>query len=106
MLGFTIGSSSNIGNGSGGLAGSVDINVNPVVFDNTTNVGLLLPEGAEVNIEVFDVNGIKRATLLNNEFRPAGTYSIPHNATGQPDGVYIYVASVCQTIKGKIGIKQ
>lgn len=106
VLGFTIGSSSNIGNGSGGLAGSVDISVNPVVFDNTTNVGLLLPEGAEVTIEVFDVNGIKRATLLNNEFRPAGTYSIPHNATGQPDGVYIYVASVCQTIKGKIGIKQ
>ncbi|MBN2424074.1 MAG: T9SS type A sorting domain-containing protein [Calditrichaceae bacterium] len=61
----------------------------PNPFNPSTTILLELPEDGKVNLEVFDVNGRRVATLING-FRTAGRYHIDFNGSRLASGVYFY----------------
>ncbi|MBN2424073.1 MAG: T9SS type A sorting domain-containing protein [Calditrichaceae bacterium] len=61
----------------------------PNPFNPSTTILLELPEDGKVNLEVFDVNGRRVATLING-FRTAGRYHIDFNGGHLASGVYFY----------------
>lgn len=81
------------------------ITTNPTVFVNATDIKYTLTEGADVRIKAYRMTGELLDVLINGEYRPAGQHTLTHNASGFPDGVYIYTLEICDKIKGTIGIK-
>ena len=59
----------------------------PNPFNPSTTIEYTLPEPAVVTIEVFDAQGRKVATLLNED-SGAGTHQVRWNAVGAASGVY------------------
>ena len=41
-------------------------------------------------LKIYDVSGKEVASLINNEFRNAGNYSVDFNASSLASGVYFY----------------
>jgi hypothetical protein len=71
-----------------GYAASLAQN-HPNPFNPTTTIDFVVPVTGVVSLEVFDVRGVKVATLVN-EVKSAGKYSLPFNAEGLASGVYFY----------------
>jgi Secretion system C-terminal sorting domain len=65
----------------------------PNPFNPTTNIKFSLPVSGLVNIKVYNAIGEQVAELMNRQME-AGSYSIPFNATGLPNGVYLYKIDV------------
>lgn len=63
----------------------------PNPFNPTTNIQYEIANGANVQIDVFDVLGQKVATLVNNRYHQAGTYNINFDASNLSSGLYFYV---------------
>jgi hypothetical protein len=64
-----------------------------------------LDRGGNVSIRVYDVNGRRVATLLENSARPAGPGSVELNAAGLSSGVYfLKMESASRTVTRKITI--
>ncbi len=61
----------------------------PNPFNPTTRIDFDIPENGNVEIKLFDVNGRKVSTLLN-DIRPAGYYSIQFSSEKLSSGVYYY----------------
>ena len=61
----------------------------PNPFNPTTNIKYDLPTSNLVTLKVYDVNGKKIETLVN-ENQNAGSYSVLFNAVNYPSGVYFY----------------
>ena len=61
----------------------------PNPFNPSTNIKFDLPNNVEVNLSVYDIEGKKILTLVNNRFQ-GGTYEYTLDASGLPSGVYFY----------------
>ena len=61
----------------------------PNPFNIYTRIRYDLPYPAPIAITIFDINGRKCATLVD-EVKPAGEHMIDFNATGLASGVYLY----------------
>ncbi len=62
----------------------------PNPFNPVTAIGFSLLAGSDVTLKVYDVLGREVATLINNEKKDAGKYSVQFDATHLPSGIYIY----------------
>jgi len=65
------------------------VNASPNPFNNELNVELNLEEGAEATIQLFDMLGKERVTLVNQNLS-AGTYKTEFDAATLPSGTYFY----------------
>lgn len=61
----------------------------PNPFDPVTEIAFHLPEPAKVQLEIFNLPGLRVATLLNEEL-PPGRYSVKWHANRFAAGVYFY----------------
>lgn len=74
-----------------GLPTSVELQQNyPNPFNPTTTIAYGLPATGKVTLEVFDILGRKVITLIDDENKPAGRYTIQFNASHLASGMYIY----------------
>ncbi len=62
----------------------------PNPFNPQTAIGFSLLAVSDVTLKVYDVLGREIATLINNEKKDAGKYSVQFDATHLPSGIYIY----------------
>jgi hypothetical protein len=61
----------------------------PNPFNPVTNISFAIPKAGNVKLVVYDILGREVATLLN-DFKQAGSYTIPFNASEFASGVYVY----------------
>ncbi|HLP17747.1 MAG TPA: T9SS type A sorting domain-containing protein, partial [Bacteroidota bacterium] len=61
----------------------------PNPFNPTTTIGFRISTVAHVRLSVYDMLG-RRVTLLLDEIKPAGAYSVRWNASGLAAGIYFY----------------
>jgi len=61
----------------------------PNPFNASTTISYSLPEGSNVNIDIFDIMGRKIETLVTGH-QSAGEHSIVWNASNVSSGVYLY----------------
>ncbi|MGF1670741.1 MAG: T9SS type A sorting domain-containing protein [Balneolaceae bacterium] len=62
----------------------------PNPFNPTTQITYELSEQANVTLEVYSITGKRVATLISNRSQPAGSYSIPFDASQFASGIYVY----------------
>jgi hypothetical protein len=61
----------------------------PNPFNPSTTLTYELPQGAPVAFEVFNLQGERVATLLD-QYQPPGRYQLEWNANDQPSGIYCF----------------
>jgi hypothetical protein len=61
----------------------------PNPFKETTTIDFLLEEPSHVVLEVFSIGG-EKISLLANEKKSPGKYSVPFHAKDLPAGIYYY----------------
>ncbi len=61
----------------------------PNPFNPTTVINYQIPQGATVELSIFDMIGRKVTTLVSEE-QPAGSYKIRWDALSYANGIYIY----------------
>ncbi|GBE27477.1 hypothetical protein BMS3Bbin03_01402 [bacterium BMS3Bbin03] len=61
----------------------------PNPFNAFTTIQYRLPESGRVNLSIFNLEGKKKATLVNGKL-PAGFHHVSINATHWPSGIYFY----------------
>jgi|GEM_PF-661661 len=62
----------------------------PNPFNPATTINYQLPEQSRVRLEVFDLLGRKVSTLVDNEQKTAGHYSVRFDARNLASGMYLY----------------
>ena len=62
----------------------------PNPFNPSTTISFQLPADDAVSLRVYDSLGRRVATLLSNEFMPAGRHQVTLNASSLASGMYIY----------------
>lgn len=72
----------------------------PNPFQNNTNIAFTVPNEVFVSLNIFNVNGMKVATLLNENKQP-GRYVINWNATLYGSGIYFYKLKIGTQIETK-----
>jgi len=65
----------------------------PNPFNPTTNINFNLDKAGLVSLKVYNILGTEVASLVN-EFKSAGSYSVPFNAANLTSGVYLYKLQV------------
>jgi len=85
------GTLTNIGNVNTPLSFELKQNY-PNPFNPVTNIGYSLLEGSVIRISVYDVTG-REISVLVNEFKQAGDYSVVFDASELNSGVYFYKIS-------------
>jgi hypothetical protein len=81
------------------------IRLSPTLFDNTTRVNYDLPEDAFVTIKAYNLQGVLVKTLVDDEYREAGSYELNNEAGEFNNGLYLFSLEVCDRNKTQIGIK-
>jgi hypothetical protein len=61
----------------------------PNPFNPTTTITFNLPERSYVELNIYNVLGVKLVTLIKG-VKSAGSYSVQFNASNYPSGLYIY----------------
>ena len=61
----------------------------PNPFKDKTTIKYCVPDKMKINLEIFDSNGNKVKTLVD-EIKEAGTYKVELNAKGLVSGEYLY----------------
>lgn len=62
----------------------------PNPFNPVTTIQFGLPFDSEVSLRIFNMLGEEVSTLINNEFKSAGSHSVSFNASNLPSGTYVY----------------
>ena len=62
----------------------------PNPFNPTTKIDFALPADGKVSLKIYDITGKEILSIINNEFRSAGFYTINMNASSLSSGVYFY----------------
>ncbi|MBO6523515.1 MAG: T9SS type A sorting domain-containing protein [Balneolaceae bacterium] len=62
----------------------------PNPFNPSTTISFGVPASSRVELLVYDVLGRKVATLIDNELKAAGIYSVRFDASSLSSGMYIY----------------
>ena len=62
----------------------------PNPFNPSTMINFSIPKMSKVNLNIYDVKGQLVATLINNELRTEGNYSIEFDGSTLASGVYFY----------------
>lgn len=63
-------------------------NIHPNPLSELGAADIVLPEAGPVSLEIFDLNGARRATLWDRVRVSAGSYRVPLDVTGLGEGVY------------------
>jgi hypothetical protein len=82
-----------------------EIRLSPTLFDNSTRVNYDLPEDGFVTIKVYNLQGVLIETLVDEEYREAGSYELNNEAGEFNNGLYLFSLEVCDRNKTQIGIK-
>jgi len=69
----------------------------PNPFNPVTTIRFEIPSKSNLTLVVYDIFGRTVRTLLSNEVREAGRYSIPFEASELSSGVYFYQVSAGDT---------
>jgi hypothetical protein len=62
----------------------------PNPFNPVTKINYELPKDGKVKLVIFDILGREIKSLVNNEFKQAGRYTVEFNGTQFASGVYFY----------------
>jgi len=62
----------------------------PNPFNPVTKINYDLPVDSKVSIVIYDILGREIKKLVNNEFKPAGKYTVEFNGQMYASGVYFY----------------
>lgn len=62
----------------------------PNPFNPSTKINYSLPVEGNVSLKIYDILGREVRTLINNETKTAGEYTINFDARDLPSGIYIY----------------
>lgn len=62
----------------------------PNPFNPSTTIRFTMKEAADVTVEVFDLLGRHRATLINGQQMVPGAHAVEFNADGFESGIYLY----------------
>ncbi|HMB98212.1 MAG TPA: T9SS type A sorting domain-containing protein [Balneolaceae bacterium] len=62
----------------------------PNPFNPSTTIQFALSEPSQVTIQVFDINGRRVTTLLNDESHNSGQHAVSFDASSLASGVYFY----------------
>ncbi len=62
----------------------------PNPFNPSTKIKYSFPLESNVVLKIYNVLGEEVRTLVNNELKSAGTFTIDFNASSLPSGVYLY----------------
>ena len=63
----------------------------PNPFNPVTKIKFSLPLAQYVNLKIYNTTGQEVYSAFNNEYKPAGFYSIDFDGSKLPSGVYFYV---------------
>lgn len=69
----------------------------PNPFNPLTTISFEIPFKSKITLIVYDITGKTVRTLLANEFKEAGRYSLPFDATDLTSGLYFYRLSAGDT---------
>jgi photosystem II stability/assembly factor-like uncharacterized protein len=62
----------------------------PNPFNPVTRINYELPKGSKISLIIYDLLGRELKRLVDNEYKPAGLYSIDFNEPSLASGVYYY----------------
>jgi hypothetical protein len=77
----------------------------PNPFNPVTKINYELPKDGKVKIVIYDILGREIKSLVNNEFKTAGRYTVEFNGTQYASGVYFYRIQV-EGGKGYTAVKK
>jgi hypothetical protein len=73
----------------------------PNPFNPVTKIKYELPKDGKVNLVIYDMLGREVKTLVNNEFKQAGSYMIEFNGSQLASGIYFYKIQVANFVQVK-----
>lgn len=71
----------------------------PSPFSSSTTINFSLPSPSIVTLKIFDVLGNEVATVIQNEMKTEGDYSVPFDGSGLPNGIYFYQLQTSDNIE-------
>ena len=77
----------------------------PNPFNPVTKINYELPKDGKVKLVIYDILGRQMKSLVNNEFKQAGRYTVEFNGTQFASGVYFYRIQV-EDGKGYTAVKK
>jgi len=77
----------------------------PNPFNPVTKINYELPKDGKVKLVIYDILGREMKSLVNNEFKQAGRYTVEFNGTQFASGVYFYRIQV-EGGKGYTAVKK
>jgi hypothetical protein len=72
----------------------------PNPFSGTTTIRFEVPVNGKVKLSVYDLFGLEATTLIDG-YQSKGIHTIEFNASGLPDGMYIYSLQVGNSVISK-----
>jgi hypothetical protein len=72
-----------------GIAGDFKLYRNyPNPFNPSTSIAYSLKKSSNITLSVYDITGKLVDVVIDNEYKPAGTYEVTYNAIKLSSGIY------------------
>ena len=78
----------------------------PNPFNPVTKIKFEIASSANVTIKIYDILGREVTTILNNEYKLAGTYEVEWNGSNFASGVYLYKISAQSRASDFVSVKK